>query len=134
YSWWDVGTWKCCRTLPRSPRGDIPGYMAISPDNKVMAITYARNLVQLVNLTTGELLATLQSPSNHEVGWLAFHPDGTKLAVSCASHQVQVWDLALIRQELARRDLDWNIPPYAIHEATDKRLFPIVKVIAGQHP
>jgi len=134
YSWWEVGTWKCCRTLPRSPRGDIPGYMAISPDNKVMAITYARNLVQLVNLTTGELLATLQSPSNHEVAWLAFHPDGTKLAVSCASHQVQIWDLAMIRQELARRDLDWDLPTYETHEATDKRPLPVVKVAAARVP
>src|SRR5262249_35345845 len=98
---------------------------------KVMAITYSRSLVQLVNLATGELLATLQSPNNHEIGWLAFHPDGTKLAVTCASHQVQIWDLALIRKELASRNLDWNLLPYSSGKPVPNQPTSIVKVNAS---
>jgi WD40 repeat protein len=41
-----------------------------------------------------------------------FSPDGSQLAAAQANKQVQLWDLRLIRQELAQMNLDWDMPPY----------------------
>jgi hypothetical protein len=42
-----------------------------------------------------------------DVEGLTFSPDGTQLAV-LSSAAIQVWDLPLIRQQLAVMNLDWD--------------------------
>ena len=40
-----------------------------------------------------------------------FSPDGDRLAVATNGDHVQLWDLRLIRQQLAAMGLDWDQPP-----------------------
>ena len=44
---------------------------------------------------------------------MTFTPDGSQLVASTHdSSAVHAWDLRAIRAELAKRDLDWDLPPY----------------------
>src|SRR5262249_8169410 len=73
---------------------------------------------RLIDPRTFRDLATLTSPevSSSEpqrIHWLAFSPDGTHLAAACwTPHAVQLWDLRLIRRQLAALGLDWDAPAF----------------------
>jgi WD40 repeat protein len=41
-----------------------------------------------------------------------FTPDGSRLVVTTEGQGIQVWDLRLIRQQLAGIGLDWDMPAY----------------------
>ena len=43
---------------------------------------------------------------------LCFSPDGTLLAVVEDETYVRLWDLRLLREELAKLKLDLDLPPY----------------------
>ena len=75
-----------------------------------MARTIGGNRIQLLETATERPLATLEAPGASVTGLFAFSPDGTRLAARYLD--VQLWDLRLIRQELAQMGLDWNMPPY----------------------
>ena len=47
-----------------------------------------------------------------------FSPDGSQLAAVQHDQQVQLWDLRLLRQELAKMHLDWDMPPFPPAEKT----------------
>ncbi len=66
----------------------------------------------LAEARDGRQLATLQSPEPENVLALAFSPDCTRLAASKGNSRIEIWDLALIRRELAAMGLDWDAPPY----------------------
>jgi tetratricopeptide (TPR) repeat protein len=67
--------------------------------------------LRLIETDTGRELARLEDP-DQDVPWKAsFTPDGSRLLVG-ARQGIHVWDLRRIRAELARRDLDWDAPPY----------------------
>jgi eukaryotic-like serine/threonine-protein kinase len=110
FSFWQTGTWQLRRSIPRAHRADVPGYMAFTSDGRILAVNHSRDLIKLIDCASGTDLALLESPGRQEVSWLCFHPDGSKLAVVC-NEQVLLWDLALIRRQLAERGLDWNLPP-----------------------
>ena len=57
-------------------------------------------------------LATLEPLGSPTLQNFQFSPDGAKLAVVQNDQQVEIWDLRLIRQELAQMHLDWDMPPY----------------------
>jgi hypothetical protein len=40
-------------------------------------------------------------------------PEGSQLAACCSGHGFRIWDLHLIRQQLADMGLDWDLPPYS---------------------
>jgi hypothetical protein len=75
-----------------------------------MARTIGGNRIQLLETATERPLATLEAPGVSVTGLFAFSPDGTRLAARYLD--VQLWDLRLIRQELAQMGLDWDMPPY----------------------
>lgn len=77
----------------------------------MLAIARTLTDVQLVDPTDGKALATLQAPEPRQVSWLCFSPDGDRLAVATTGDQVQLWDLRLVRQQLAALGLDWDRPP-----------------------
>jgi len=61
---------------------------------------------------TGQEFATLQPREQQIISALAWSPDGSKLAVNTSTQFIQLWDLRLIRSELATMGLDWELPPY----------------------
>jgi serine/threonine protein kinase/WD40 repeat protein len=108
--WW-VGTWELGRVMERDP-GNSPGNLAFTSDGSLLAVAQSTRLARLFDAATGYELATLPSPVPKNIYWLCFSPDGTKLAVCCEGGLIYVWDLRLIRQELAAIGLDWDLPPY----------------------
>jgi tetratricopeptide (TPR) repeat protein len=67
----------------------------------------------LIDQNTGREYARLEDPNQDRAEKIAFNPDGTQLVVNGELQSLHVWDLRAIRAELARRDLDWSLPPYA---------------------
>ena len=67
-------------------------------------------IYRLVQLTTGRELARLEDPEqNSNAAFLT--SDGTKLVIT-AGNGLRVWDLRLVRRQLAAMGLDWDAPPY----------------------
>lgn len=87
--------------------------MSISHRSGLIALRDGQTSIQLRDLACGEVVATLKSPLRDHVTDLAFSPDDTQLAViHWGTRELLVWDLRLIREQLAKMGLDWNRPPY----------------------
>jgi WD40 repeat protein len=54
-------------------------------------------------------LANLEDSDSRALGMFAWSPDGMHLAASSGNHPLELWDLRLIRSELAAMNLDWNV-------------------------
>ena len=113
-----VGSWQ-----PRGPPkpgydGPTENFTAFSPDGTIMARSEV-NKIHLVETLTEKSLATLEAPGLVSLSGLQFSPDGATLAVMQADQHVRLWDLRLIRQELAQMHLDWPLPPYPPAAKTD---------------
>jgi hypothetical protein len=73
-----------------------------------MALVHSARTVRLVTTATGEELATFEMPEPQVINGLALSPDGSRLAVCGETPVIYVWNLNLIRKELASLGLDWN--------------------------
>ena len=112
YQLWEVGSWR-----PKGPPTPGLGYAewnftAFSPDGRVMARKTEGHYIQLLEASTAKPLATLEAPGSIGVSAFRFSSDGSLLAAVQHDQRVQLWDLRLIRQELAEMHLDWDLPPY----------------------
>src|SRR5262249_10532426 len=111
YRFYRVGSWQAGPVLPRDDGEPTAGPLAFTRDGGVLAIARSLTDVQLVDPTTGRTLVTLQAPEPQQVSWLCFSPDGARLAVATTGDHVRLWDLGLIRRQLAAMGLDWDRPP-----------------------
>ena len=111
YRLWNTENWQSAYTLPKVGNGvGFLGFMAFSPDGTVIALAQSRDTIRLIEMTSGRELATLVAPHAHDIGGLKFSPDGTQLAVLYRSGPIQLWNLRLIREQLAEMKLDWELP------------------------
>ena len=77
--WVETGSWRTINELPRSA---LVGSLAFSPDGRMIATTDNESTVQLLETSSGRVLASLSAnDAPTYVCWLAFHPDGNQLAV-----------------------------------------------------
>jgi WD40 repeat protein/Flp pilus assembly protein TadD len=84
-----------------------------SPDSRLLAAESGEGVIRLLEAATGREKVCLEDPNQDQASHLRFTPDGTYLvAVSNESRVVHVWNLSLIRKQLAALDLDWDEPPY----------------------
>ncbi len=60
-----------------------------------------------------ESVALLCSPETEVILGLIFSADCTRLAASKSSSRIEIWDLKLIRLELAGMRLDWDALPFS---------------------
>lgn len=79
----------------------------VSPDDKLVAAVMTPFTVSLVDIATGQSIATLEHPSAQLINNITFSPDGRWFAVACSTHQTQLWDLHRLRAELAALNLNW---------------------------
>jgi len=111
YRFYEAGSWQPGRAHPRE-RAERPAPLAFAPDSKVLAILQNPRLVQLIDVATGQELASLASPELVRIGHLTFSPDGSRLTAAGGDGVIQVWDLRYLRQQLADLGLDWDLLPY----------------------
>jgi serine/threonine protein kinase/WD40 repeat protein len=107
YRSWKVATWQPGPKIERDQIEAYPGPIAWTRDSRMMAVTRSATGVLLLDSVTGERLATIQANSPRSVRSLEFSPDGRLLAVATIDQQVIIWDLLLVRRELARLGLEW---------------------------
>jgi WD40 repeat protein len=106
FSFWDVETRQLLRRLRRDAP-QYPGYVAFSPDGKLMALEMAPGIVHLKEVATGRTVARLEDPHGDRTTWMAFTPDGTRLVTAAGyARAVHVWDLRAIRARLKAMGLD----------------------------
>jgi serine/threonine protein kinase/WD40 repeat protein len=87
--------------------------VAFSPDGKLLAVETGEGVVRLLDPDTGREYARLEDPNQDRANWsMTFSPDGTQLVVNGEGFSLHVWDLRAIREELARRGLDWYPTPF----------------------
>jgi WD40 repeat protein len=104
---WAVGSWQ------EGPSAGVTfRAAAFSPDGKLLAVETGENTVRLLDPDTGREYARLEDPNQDRAWYLAFSPDGTQLVATSESQSLHVWDLRVIREELARRNLDWDTTPF----------------------
>jgi WD40 repeat protein/tetratricopeptide (TPR) repeat protein len=110
YRFWEVGPWQEKKDpLPRANAAKWLGWIVFSPDGKMLAVRHSMNEVRLVDPATGRQFARLPTAW----GAYGFSPDGSQLVTSSGRDGVfQVWDLRLIRRQLAEMGLDWDRPAY----------------------
>jgi RNA polymerase sigma factor (sigma-70 family) len=95
---WDLTTNQELRRFDKvswDPRDGSP--LALSPDERTVAVPGKDNSVALLDLETGKervKLAPLDAPASGA----AFHPDGNTLIVWCRNHTAHVWDLKTARK------------------------------------
>ena len=116
---WDQPAFKIARALTSDRHAPV----AFAQDGRMLAVASSRYTIQLYtppppNATEPNLIATLENPDRIPLELLAFSPDGTRLAVGTDRLIVQVWNLDLLRNGLAKFDLDeqWPTHPGGAHE------------------
>jgi serine/threonine protein kinase/WD40 repeat protein len=112
FSFWDVETLQPVRRLRRDIT-PFPGYVAFSPDGRLMAMEMAPAVLHLKEVATGRTVARLEDPHGDRANWLGFTPDGTQLVViSKYASAIHLWDLRAIRARLKEMNLDWDWPEF----------------------
>jgi Tfp pilus assembly protein PilF len=100
-----VGSWEQKRKLA--------GLARFAPDSRMMVVASGTHILRLEDTVTGQEFARLEDPSMDLPQDLVFTPDGTRLVVVTRDIRIaHVWDLRLLREQLAQRGLDWEAPPY----------------------
>jgi len=92
--------------------------MTFSRDGKILAVCHSWRTIRLINPHTGEELATLEAPKPFMICSLSFNADASLLAVASETgSDCHLWNLRLIRQQLAAMNLDWDMPPFPPEDA-----------------
>jgi serine/threonine protein kinase/WD40 repeat protein/tetratricopeptide (TPR) repeat protein len=109
YRFWEVGSWHKKHGLPRVNAGDTAGMLVFSPDAKMLAVLHNMTEVRLLDPASGREFAHLPTRGFP----CCFSPDGSQLVAHAGREgAIHVWDLRLIRRQLAEMGLDWDLPPY----------------------
>jgi WD40 repeat protein len=108
---WDLTTNQELRhitTVSWEPRAASP--LALSADERTLAVPGKDNSVALIDLETGKERVKVE-PHDAPASGAAFHPDGNTLIVWCSNHTAHVWDLKTARK--IRQFEFADVPPAA---------------------
>ena len=101
--------------VPKPKNGKHPSEMAnpggrmatmvFSPRGSVVVVSYNRNNLQVLHPTE---LRVMTQPRFDKQWPLAMSADGSRMATEAANGRMFIWDLAEVREELLRCNLDWK--------------------------
>jgi WD40 repeat protein len=91
--------------------GDLAGFVAFDAKGRLIAYTNGLRSVTLARATDLHPLATFSAPDSAIISSLTLSDDGSHLVAGMENGLVHVWNLRLIRAELAKLNLDWDQPP-----------------------
>jgi serine/threonine protein kinase/WD40 repeat protein/tetratricopeptide (TPR) repeat protein len=128
----EVDSWQLAREFRREHISGWAGAHAFSPDGKLLALGVSLADVQLLDFSSGQLLAVLEAPYAAPLRGATFTPDGSQLITSTQTGMIRIWDLRRLRRELEQIGLDWNQPPYppAAHNVNPVQI-EVSQAIAG---
>ena len=132
FSFWDVETLRPIRRLRRDV-AQFPGWVAFSPDGRLMALEMAPAVIHLKEVATGRTVAKLEDPHGDRATWQGFTPDGTQFVVLAAhTRAIHIWDLRAIRTRLKEMNLDWDWPEFPPAATGDTAAEPLmIEVVSG---
>jgi WD40 repeat protein len=90
------------------PERVYTGKVAFHPKDEMVAVTYSRYVVWLLDVETGERLCTLRNPDPEPITSLQFTLDGNRLIAVATGRDILIWKLDEIRRRLRELDLDWG--------------------------
>lgn len=109
YRLWSVRDWQPGDRVTREQGGDVPGVVCFSPDSRTWAVLAGRTgTLRLLSTRGQRVLAELEAGPQSP---LCYSHDGTRLAVLGNKGRVDVWNLALLGQELSRLKLPADFSP-----------------------
>jgi WD40 repeat protein/tRNA A-37 threonylcarbamoyl transferase component Bud32 len=101
---WSVPDLKLVRKLD-----GVGVAFALSPDGHCLAVAEALGKVRLVRIVDAATIARFDAPGNDSVVDVSFSPDGRYLlGLNLERTGYHVWDLGLLRRQLADLQLDWD--------------------------
>ena len=106
YRFYDTQSWEQRLHIDKYPEVG-PGQVSYAADGSLMAIRHSPTQLQLVHPQSGRVLAEFPTPFQRMIIWHELSPDGRALAAYCVGGVIHIWDLQLIRRQLAERGLDW---------------------------
>jgi WD40 repeat protein len=128
---WKTSSWEPGpRSLPGDQVSEI-NPLAFSPDGQLLARVHASYEIQVLKVPSCEVVATLRVPTLAHIGSLTFSPDGGKFAAVEWSGQIDIWDLRLIRAELTKLNLDWDLPALSPASEAQPSVPAVLEVDAG---
>jgi serine/threonine protein kinase/WD40 repeat protein len=104
---WDTRSWQPRSRRPLGLTGGVPVPVTFSPDGLWLAVAATRSDILLLDVRTGEEVATLTPPLAQNLNSLVFSGDGRYLAAHTLTRVAHVWDLHALRRELAVLNLAW---------------------------
>jgi WD40 repeat protein len=105
---WSVGAWGEGPTL-----GDWAARGAFSADGTLLALEDVPGVVRLIVPDSGKEVARLTAPEASRLVPICFTRDGRRLVCRATEREtLSIFDLGLIRAQLATLGLDWDAPPY----------------------
>jgi WD40 repeat protein len=107
YHFVDVATWEDRMIVPCPERAHT-GKIAFHPDGQMVAVTYSRYMIWLLDVETGAVLCRLQNPDLKPITALAFAPSGDPLVALATGQEVLLWYITGIRTRLRGLGLDWG--------------------------
>jgi hypothetical protein len=107
-----MDSWEPAAALPLNRVSSSPAGLAVAPDG-LLAVAYTMNDVRLLDPQTLAEVATLADPEPGLVAGFWFSPNGSMLAVTQGGG-IHLWDLRVLRAELAQLGLDWDRAPYPL--------------------
>lgn len=81
---------------------------AYTGDGKLLALAIKPITAELCRGADLSKHVTLQAPVQQNIRGLRMSRDGTRLTVATSTNEVQFWDVAALRRELAALGLDWD--------------------------
>jgi serine/threonine protein kinase/WD40 repeat protein len=110
YRLWQVGSW---REGPPINVNEPPVSVGVfTADSKLVALSGGEGQVILVEVATGAEIARLTVPEQTYLSPQCFSRDGSQLVAIARNKLMYIWDLRLLRSELAELGLDWDWPQF----------------------
>jgi Tfp pilus assembly protein PilF len=106
YRIYDVPSWRLSREV-RCAIPSFPGWVAFSPDRRLVALETSPAVVHIIDAATGATCARLEDPDSGRARWLGFTSDGSRLVtVTPFSRAIHVWNIRGIARQLANVGLN----------------------------
>ncbi|MBL8039213.1 MAG: TIR domain-containing protein [Nitrospira sp.] len=110
YAIWKIGSWEqFVHSFRREHSINLGGPIAFSADGKILAVASSQDHVKLLNASGNwEEIATLVAPDPRYLGWMRFSRTA-QLAAVTQNQVIQLWDLPIIREQLAEMRLAFGM-------------------------